>query len=386
MPLLISNLKLSTRESAMILAAGSLASGLIQPAVAWLSDRLQTRWLGTLGLACAAICFGLLGHVHSFSQLMIVQVIGAAGVGAFHPVTAAAVGQLSARRSVGVAVFFLGGMIGGIIGNISSPFYVDAWGLPALVWLIVPGLAAAVWLGWAIHAVPHSHHRAREDHAALSQTERRWRWAGVWLLYAGNVLRFGVNAALVHLMIQWSRLYVSVVAEPGTTVESLATSATHLNGPLQAAMQVGMGAAGLSAGWLIRPGREKRALIMIPIWGALAIGGIAATNHYMVGAGSSRVLVVSLVALFTLMAGVGFGGVLPMTISLSQRLLPHRTGLASAMMMGGAWAVGSAGPPLADRLTGWIGLDGAFVIIAGLLFIAGLMALAIPGWVIRKAG
>jgi MFS family permease len=245
---------------------------------------------------------------------------------------------------------------------------------------------AAAWLGWAIHAVPHSHHRAREDHAALSASERRWRWAGVWLLYAGNVLRFGVNAALVHLMIQWSRGFVAIVAEPGTTADALATRATHLNGPLQAAIQVGMGAAGLSAGWLIRPGREKRALILIPIWGALAIGAISATNHFMVGAGASLASVVPLVALFTLLAGVGFGGVLPMTISLSQRLLPHRTGLASAMMMGGAWAIGSGGPPLADRLTGWIGLDGAFLVMAGLLLVAGLMALAIPGWLIRKAG
>src|SRR5437762_8817509 len=55
MPLLISNLRMSTRQSAIILATGSLSSGLIQPLVAWLSDRLETRILGSLGLVTAAV-------------------------------------------------------------------------------------------------------------------------------------------------------------------------------------------------------------------------------------------------------------------------------------------------------------------------------------------
>src|SRR5678815_851611 len=84
MPLLISRLHLSTGQTAAILAAGGLSSGLVQPAVAWLSDHLETRWLGTLGLVLAALSFGLTGFASSFEQLLLVQVVGAAGVGAFH--------------------------------------------------------------------------------------------------------------------------------------------------------------------------------------------------------------------------------------------------------------------------------------------------------------
>jgi MFS family permease len=90
------------------------------------------------------------------------------------------------------------------------------------------------------------------------------------------------------------------------------------------------------------------------------------------------------VFVLTVLAGIGFGGVLPLTISLSQKLLPHRTSLASGLMMGGAWAVGSAGPPLADWLTKHIGLDGAFLVVAGLLAVGGAAAIGIPGWLIRK--
>ncbi len=392
MPFLISNLKMTTRQSAIILATGSLSSGLIQPVVAWLSDRLETRVLGSLGLAAAAIAFGLMGYVHSFEQLLIVQAVGAAGVGAFHPVAAAAVGQLSsARRSLGVAIFFLGGMLGGITGNVSAPPYADKLGMPALAWLIAPGIAAAVWLHWAIRRVPHKHQGAHDHHASLPAHERRWRWTAVGLLYAGNVLRFGVNAALVHLMIEWTRRYVAAgehidfATASDAALQVLGKKASALNGPMQAAMQIGMGAAGLSAGWLIRPGREKRGLIAIPCWGAFAIAAIAAADRFVVGDASLHWLAVPLVFFCTIMAGIGFGGVLPLTISLSQRLLPHRTSLASSLMMGGAWAVGSGGPPLAERLTEWIGLDGAFLVMGSFLLAAGVIAVAIPGWLIRKA-
>src|SRR5262245_27740184 len=114
MPLLIARLQLSTGQTAAILAMGALASGLVQPAVAWISDRLETRWLGTIGLIAAVVAYSLMGYATSFEQLMLIQAVGAAGVGAFHPVAAAVVGELSAaRRSLGVSIFFLGGMIGG---------------------------------------------------------------------------------------------------------------------------------------------------------------------------------------------------------------------------------------------------------------------------------
>lgn len=386
MPLLISRLHLSTGQTAAILAAGGLSSGLVQPAVAWLSDHLETRWLGTLGLILAAVSFGLMGYATTFEQLLLIQIVGAAGVGAFHPVAAAAVGQLAgAKRSLGVAVFFLGGMVGGITGNVSAPMYVKHVGLAELWYLIPPSLVAAAVLAWAIHSVPHRHAGAHDDHASLPASERRWRWAAIWLLYAGNVLRFGVNAALVHLMIEWTRGYVRGGADAAqATAAELGMRATAINGPMQAAMQIGMGAAGISAGWLVRPGKEKSALVLVPVWGALAIGAIAFADDWFAHSPGLRGMTVPVVFLLTVLAGIGFGGVLPLTISLSQKLLPHRTSLASGLMMGGAWAVGSGGPPLADWLTHRVGLDWAFVVVGALLSVGGVAAVGIPGWLVKK--
>jgi MFS family permease len=84
-------------------------------------------------------------------------------------------------------------------------------------------------------------------------------------------------------------------------------------------------------------------------------------------------------------AGMGFGGMIPVTLSLSQRLLPHRTGLASGLMLGGAWVWGALGPFAASGLRDGLGLRGAFVAIGGVLLAAGLVAGALPSRTLNDA-
>src|SRR5262245_57562883 len=48
-------LALTHQQGALVIAVGSVCSGLIQPLVAWLSDRHDTRVLGTLGFGVAVV-------------------------------------------------------------------------------------------------------------------------------------------------------------------------------------------------------------------------------------------------------------------------------------------------------------------------------------------
>jgi hypothetical protein len=69
----------------------------------------------------------------------------------------------------------------------------------------------------------------------------------------------------------------------------------------------------------------------------------------------------------------------PLSIAAAQRLLPHRTTLASGLMMGGAWSLALVGPPLAQ----WIfGLTSSLTItasiFAGVLMLSGVMIAFIP--------
>jgi len=399
MPLLVTRLHLDDAQKAWILGAGSVASGLIQPAVAWVSDKLNTRWFGTLGLVLAAVATCAIGLAETFPQLLLIQVLSSIGIGAFHPVAAAAVGQLSGRRrSLGVSLFFLGGMAGGISGNTTATPYATAFGLHGFLYLIAPSIACAGVLIWAIHGVAHQHHDAHETHAELPERERRWRWASVWILYVGNVIRFTVNAALVYLVINWSmRLIATRQGANWETLDAEAKNqfglaASGVNGWLQASMQVGMGVAGLALARLVRAGRERPLLIWMPVLGALPLFVIpwAMRAFEGTGAGSHPAWTVPIVFALIVVAGIGFGGIVPVTIALAQRMLPHRTSLASGLMMGGAWFVAFMGPVLgkwfssSKWLAQWFGDGAAWHATGGMLLAAGVISLAIPGWLVRR--
>jgi hypothetical protein len=84
-------------------------------------------------------------------------------------------------------------------------------------------------------------------------------------------------------------------------------------------------------------------------------------------------------------AGWGYGGVIPITISLAQRLLPHRTSLASGLMMGGAWMVAGAGPFVARSVDDRFGLGPSFLVVAAMLVVAGVLGLLVRGELFRAS-
>ncbi len=85
----------------------------------------------------------------------------------------------------------------------------------------------------------------------------------------------------------------------------------------------------------------------------------------------------------TVVAGLGFGGLIPVSISLAQRLLPHRTGLASGLMMGGAWMFAGSGALVAERVfTEW-GFEAAFYATGGFMLLAAGLSALLPSSVLR---
>lgn len=359
-------------QGAMLLAVGSLCSGLIQPVVAAASDRWNTRLFGPLGLLAAALALSMLGFVSTYSQLLLLQAIATAGIGAFHPVGASAMGQISGRRrSIGVAVFFTGGMVGSTLGSLLVPAMNEAWGLRSLVWFIVPGIFGALALWMAIGSIPHRHVEAVSRAAALTPAEVRRRWWSVGILYAGNILRFTVNQAIVVLVVRWAEAATLAAAGSTTLTTALRESSSILNGRMQAAMAIGMGVGGLLGGTLVRPGREKRVLI-----GSAVIGVPAIVLFPLAGPWAAVAL--------AMLAGVGFASATPVSIAVAQRLLPHRTSFASSLMMGGAWVFAASGPLLAQGFIEMLGLAGAFIAVAAMLALSGAATVLLSSRLLRE--
>jgi len=414
LPLLAVMLDLRTEQKALLLALGSLSSGAVQPVVAWASDRFDTRALGTLGFVIAVLCIGNLGMSRNFTELAILYCLGAVGIGAFHPPAAAIVGHLGgSKRSIFVAIFFLAGMTGGIVGNVFTPKFVAMMtpqletgpdtvsGVLALRWFIPIGLLCALFLAMSIHKVGHRHDSASEHHVSWTPKERKKRWFTVWVLYITNMLRFSVNMALIYLLVEWTERMVLMRNDASSMSSELGIKAAQLNGILQASMQVGMGGIGILLGFTLAARFEKLMFVVLPMLGAGALFMIPRAG--MIADGSE----VPIAVFATILTGVGFGAVIPVSISLAQRLLPHRTSMASGLMLGGAWMLAFVGPIFAElvhkgfaskpHMPGFVldaigslpegvskpmlegfGLDSAFTATAIVLFLAGLIAMLLP--------
>lgn len=392
LPLLVVTLSIPTKQKAILLGIGSVSSGVIQPVVAWFSDRFDTRLLSTTGFVVAVLAISNVGMASSFGQLAVLYAVGAMGVGAFHPPAAAAVGRLAGpRRSRYIALFFLAGMLGGMVGNVFTPGIVETaarietginpqLGLDFLRWFMIPGLLCAVLLHLSIRSVGHRGSNSGVSHDSWGRAEIRARWGAVFILYVSNILRFTVNMALVYLFSEWAQRQTLDAAGTATMTGAIGATASGLNGRLQGAMQIGMGTGGLLLGFVLSARHEKAVFWLFPTLGAVAITAISFADGLSIA--------MPLAMLGSALAGAGFGACVPVSMALAQRMLPHRTSLASGLMLGGAWAFAFVGPLTAEwvqnKLAGGLGLDAAFHCTAAALFIAGLITLALPRDLMRR--
>ena len=350
--------QLTREQAAWLLGVGSLSSGLAQPIFAWLSDWSNSRVFGGIGIALAAVFICSLGFANSAFGVFAIYILGMIGVGMFHPIAASTIGQVAfERRSLAVSMFFVAGMLGGIIGAVIGSRLIAHWGLSSLLWFIVPGLVVAAILHLNISGISHRPHEFHETAQTIGQ--RRQRWWHVFMLYVAAAIRFSVNMALVYLFV---RLVESRVALsfPELSVTEVAKRAAPTVGTLNGFMTAGMATGGLMAGTLIKPGREKWPLALAPLLFAPAIAFMPLVPTAIGG-------------LFTFLAGMGFASMVPVTLSLAQRLLPERTSLASGLMLGGAWAVAMVGPRIAESVNHHFGLPVAFILAAAALAISGIV-------------
>jgi FSR family fosmidomycin resistance protein-like MFS transporter len=359
--------KLTAVQAAWLLGIGSLTSGFGQPIAAWLSDRIDSRLCGGLGLLLAAVCLSAIGLADSYWTLLPLYVLGMIGSGIYHPIGAASMGQLASqlpgnKRAIGISVFHAAGMIGGIVGSIiSTRIATEPGGFDLLRWLMIPGVVAAFGLHVIIRGSSHRHHQHRAMRFAPLEIRERWRT--VIMLYISNAIRFTVNMALVYLFVRWSQ-EVMAQRQPAWSIEQVATEAAPLNGNLNAMLLVGMLIGGISAGALVKAGREKWPMILVPL---LFAPCIAVMPQAGIGVG------------YVLAAGCGlaFAAMVPVSISVAQRMLPHRTSLASGLMLGGAWALAFVGPRAAEwcMASAGLSLTMTFGITAALLIISSLVCL-----------
>lgn len=365
---------LSEYQSAWLLGAGSLSSGLAQPVFAWISDRTNNRLYGGLGLGLAVVLVCSIGLTSTPAFLFLFYIGGMIGSGMFHPIAASTIGALKpVSRSRIITLFFICGMLGGVSGSLMAPrLLVLPGGFRWLMLVIVPvgGLALALHL--VIRGIPHRAElppAGKRPGRALEPPASDW--SAIVMLYLAAAARFTVNIALLYLYVRWMEDRM-MTQYPDLSGAAISDRAAPRVGNLNALTMLGMASGGLLAGVLVPAGREKWPLVLMPLAFAPAIAGFPLVSP---DAGY----------LLALLSGIGFASMVPVTLTVAQRLLPFRTSLASGLMLGGAWSLAMTGPVMAEWIIRHQGLAAAFFWTAGLLAVSGVILLPLQQQSLRQS-
>src|ERR1700704_1284540 len=152
-PLLIGRFRLSLATVGLVSLAYSGTAAISQPLFGVIADRYGTRLTG-LALAWTALTFALIGFVQSFPLLLVIACASGLGSGAFHPFGALDVRALlpAWRRSFGLSVYVTAGTVGVALGPLIGIALFGALGVHGTGLLVIPGLAAGVYLLWRMRA------------------------------------------------------------------------------------------------------------------------------------------------------------------------------------------------------------------------------------------
>lgn len=363
-------LSLTELQMTTLFVINGVVSGVSQPLFAWLTDKLDTRLCAPAGLLIAAAALCSIGYADTFEQLIALHIVGTTGVGMFHPVGAALTGQLgrgmAMGRSMAVTLFFTAGMVGSVIGPLVATRMNAQFGMRSLVWLIAPAALFALVTHLSSRRVAHRHSLVTEK-AVESPEQRRVRVGAVRTLFVAAVLRFGVNNALFFLLALWCK--ARIVGD--------ATRASSLTGVMFAVTSVGMGVAAMTAGRRVRAGHEKRTMVVLPLMAAPFI----AMMGWVDPTSPAGAWVLGGLAFAT---AAGYASAAPLAISVAQRLMPGSTGMASSLMMGGAWAISAVFPYMTNWAMGFGGLKAGYALMGAVLAVNGLLSMRLPSRLLRE--
>jgi len=311
-PILVQTLSLTLTQAGFLGGALSFSSSVMQPAYGYLSDRYHSKLFTALAPAVAGIFISAMGLAPSYPWLILMVLLGGAGIASFHP-------QGSARATLGIerdrtkwmAVFISSGTLGLSLGPMFFSAMVTWLGLPGALWGAVPGVVIAGLLLVYLKEPP----RAEARYQGFDWEPLRACRRPLAILYALVFIR----SILQITFTQFLPLYLNT--ERGFTLyqSSLGLTLYLASGALGGFLGGNLadrfgGRAVIQASWILSVPCLALFFFSSTPWLAftgLALGGLA--------------------LLFTI----------PVNLTMAQALAPGHTGTISALMMGFAW--GAAG-------------------------------------------
>ncbi|MGI8745989.1 MAG: MFS transporter [Bryobacteraceae bacterium] len=319
-PLLGDKLGLNLTQAGILGGLMVFSASVVQPAYGYLSDRYHTRLFSALAPAVAGIFVSAFGLAPSFAWLLLMVLLGGAGIASFHP-------QASARATLGLpgnrgrwmAAFISAGTLGLAVGPTYFSTFFTHLGLERSYLAAVPGILITILLLLLLpDTAPPAHARSRFDLRPLKAV-----WKPLTILYFLVFIRSVVQVVYT----QFLPLYLH--RERGFSLPHASYSLS---------LYLGAGAIGGFIGGHMADRFGGRRVILISMTSCLPVLAL-----FFLTSGP-----LSLVGLA--LSGLALLFTLPVNVVMAQELVPSQAGTVSALMMGFAW--GMAGL-IFIPITGW---------------------------------
>ena len=351
MPLLSyfqSHLHLTITQVSILPTILAVFGSILQPLFGFLGDRFNKKLFVVSGVLCSALFLSCIGLAPNFTLLILMLVIGASGVAAFHPNAAATVARLTQNKSTFTMSIFL--MVG-CIGLAGAPFIITSiatsGGFSKLWMLSLPGVILALILVKTL-TIDHENKSSTKlsDFKILFARKSR----PLWIMFLIMFIRSLVITSFMSFM---SILFTA----KGLTM--------HRSGIAISTFLICGSVGGLIGGYLADKISRKiiiacSSIIACPLllWFLKADG-----NFAMIILGLSGMVILAASAV---------------NVLIVQRLCPDMAGSIAGISMGFVW--GSAGLmlPVVGYIADHYSMETSLRIAAYMLPIAGMLVLILP--------
>ena len=324
----MSHFSLTLTQVGIITGASRFLAFVVQPPIGYLADRYQTRLFVLGGPVLVIIFTALVGLASDFQTLLLFVCIASVGSSMFHPTVAGMVSVYSGRHpGFCMSVFNMGGTLAFGVGPMFITAYVSRFGLEAMPWIMLPGLLPMIWL-FAVTPSPQSEGLRRYGLLGSIREVFGSVWKSILTIWVIMTLRaFVSQSILTYLPIYYARQGYSLLSIGGVI------SAFTIAGAI----------SGLIAGHLSDRFGFKPVFYVTHLATPVCLLVLLNLPGHWIYAGSF------LTGFFAL-------AILPLGVSLAQRLAPKGKSMASSLMMGLAMGTGGILTPVTGKLADIFGI------------------------------
>ena len=353
LPIIMPRLGLSLTISGLMVMVMSISSNMLQPVFGYLMDRYDMSRLLVPVIPFGAFCICAIGFIDTKAMLFLLVALTGLSVSAFHPLGSSLVAKTSETSRLGssMSYYIAGGNLGFAFAPILLVAFTEAFDLTALPWLILPSLLLAL-LYWRSNLPQVSTRADRQSQAGPIQLHKLLLHRSVLCLNLAMGLRCWTHVSVATFL---PLLLI------GAGYSSL------LSGTLLTLFLIGCTVGGLIGGALGDRIRHKSIIT------TSLLLGFFPTYYFFLHPGTAPL---SLVALF--LSGACLLAPQPSSVVLAQRLMPSNAGMASGLMMGLSFGLGSIGAAITAAAADQIGLMTALLLTSLPLLLAAVVSYLTP--------